>query len=109
MTDDLQKLMGARPDPAVPVKVARVFTTLRTEDGKRGQFFDVPLGPSAAMPHLTPWAAFMTNLLTHRGMLTENAWIPERVIDFIAVNPETGGLDPEKFEPGKIVPLRPIA
>ena len=94
------------PQPRPPI--ARVFTTLRAPDGKGGQYFDVPLAPMAQYPGMTPWAAFMTNLLVHRGLLLDNFWLPERVIDIILVNPDSAGLDPNKVDVGKIVPLRPV-
>ncbi len=98
MTDE------APPPPRVPV--ARIFTHIVGDKGEK-QFFDVPL--KVANPGMTAWQTFMMSLLGNRGMLVDNAWIPERSILWIALNPETGGLDPEKVDTDKVTMLRPIA
>lgn len=97
---------------------ARIFTTIRNPDGTAGQYFDVPLIlPQVAMPGAVvdpvkiAWIGFMTNFLQHRGILLDNFWISERVVDFIQVNPDGDkAFDPGKnYVGGNVVPLRPGA
>jgi len=98
---------------------ARIFTTIRNPDGTAGQYFDVPLILPQVLPQYgqqvdplkIAWIGFMTNFLQHRGMLLDNFWISERVVDFIQVNPDgEKQIDPgQHYTGGNVVTLRPGA
>lgn len=88
-----QTLVTAQPIHLnVKAPIARMFLL-------NGQFFDIPLTQG--------WPAFMTNLLTHRGFLCDNAWIPEQTIRLILVNPDSQLVDPNKMDPSKVVQFPP--
>jgi hypothetical protein len=117
---DAPTLLGPTPQPGQ--RKIRLFTDIATPDGRGKQFFDVPLGPDGwavdqwGRPVVnqlcqpvpaTGWQLFMTNLLQHRGFLLNNAWIPERVITLIVLDPDEQVMDPSKWDPEKVVQLRP--
>lgn len=105
-------------DEAPKPKTVRIFTSIVKIDAAgqpHKQFFDMPLLDPGRVPPVmtpqgwqpqTPWMFFMGNFLQHRGVLVENAWIPERMVELIIVEPDVNALDPSSIDMSNVVKLR---